>query len=483
MKNVLMLIDGEEVSASNGATFDRRNPLDGEVASRAPAATLEDARAAVRAAQRAFPAWSSMGPGERRRLLSRAADALEALGDEFAAAMAAETGASGMWAAFNVHLAADGLREAAAMTTQISGEIIPSDVPGSLAMAVRQAAGVVLGIAPWNAPVILGVRAIALPLACGNTVVLKASELCPATHALIAQALRDAGLPKGVVNFMTNAPEDAGSIVQALIAEPAVRRVNFTGSTRVGKIIAATCAEYLKPVVLELGGKAPFLVLHDADIDAAVQAAAFGAFANSGQICMSTERIIVDTKIADVFVDKLAAKARWLPLGDPRRETVVLGSIVDMSTVERCNAMIDDALAKGATLVCGGKASNTLMPATLLDHVTPDMLIYSEESFGPVKPIVRVEGDDAAIACANDNEYGLSSAVFSGDIARAMQVAKRIEAGICHINGPTVHDEAQMPFGGVKGSGFGRFGGQAGVAEFTDLRWLTVQTTPRHYPF
>jgi benzaldehyde dehydrogenase (NAD) len=483
MKNVLMLIDGEEVSASNGATFDRRNPLDGEVASRAPAATLEDARAAVRAAQRAFPAWSSMGPGERRRLLSRAADALEALGDEFAAAMAAETGASGMWAAFNVHLAADGLREAAAMTTQISGEIIPSDVPGSLAMAVRQAAGVVLGIAPWNAPVILGVRAIALPLACGNTVVLKASELCPATHALIAQALRDAGLPKGVVNFMTNAPEDAGSIVQALIAEPAVRRVNFTGSTRVGKIIAATCAEYLKPVVLELGGKAPFLVLHDADIDAAVQAAAFGAFANSGQICMSTERIIVDTKIADVFVDKLAAKARSLPLGDPRRETVVLGSIVDMSTVERCNAMIDDALAKGATLVCGGKASNTLMPATLLDHVTPDMLIYSEESFGPVKPIVRVEGDDAAIACANDNEYGLSSAVFSGDIARAMQVAKRIEAGICHINGPTVHDEAQMPFGGVKGSGFGRFGGQAGVAEFTDLRWLTVQTTPRHYPF
>jgi benzaldehyde dehydrogenase (NAD) len=483
MKNVLMLIDGEEVSASNGVTFDRRNPLDGEVASCAPAATLEDVRAAVRAAQRAFPAWSSTGPGERRRLLSRAADALEALGDEFAAAMAAETGASGMWAAFNVHLAADGLREAAAMTTQISGEIIPSDVPGSLAMAVRQAAGVVLGIAPWNAPVILGVRAIALPLACGNTVVLKASELCPATHALIAQALRDAGLPKGVVNFMTNAPEDAGLIVQALIAEPAVRRVNFTGSTRVGKIIAATCAEYLKPVVLELGGKAPFLVLHDADIDAAVQAAAFGAFANSGQICMSTERIIVDTKIADVFVDKLAAKARSLPLGDPRRETVVLGSIVDMSTVERCNAMIDDALAKGATLVCGGKASNTLMPATLLDHVTPDMLIYSEESFGPVKPIVRVEGDDAAIACANDNEYGLSSAVFSGDIARAMQVAKRIEAGICHINGPTVHDEAQMPFGGVKGSGFGRFGGQAGVAEFTDLRWLTVQTTPRHYPF
>jgi benzaldehyde dehydrogenase (NAD) len=483
MKDVLMLIDGEELHASNGATFDRRNPLDNEIASRAPAATLEDARAAVRAAHRAFPAWSAMGPGERRRLLTRAADAIEAKGDAFAAAMAAETGASGMWAAFNVHLAADGLREAAAMTTQIAGEVIPSDVPGSLAMAVRQAAGVVLGIAPWNAPVILGVRAIALPLACGNTVVLKASELCPATHALIAEAMRDAGLPKGVVNFISNAPHDAGAIVQALIAEPAVRRVNFTGSTRVGKIIAATCAEYLKPVVLELGGKAPLLVLHDADLDAAVQAAAFGAFANSGQICMSTERIIVDKTIADVFVEKLAAKARSLPLGDPRHGAVVLGSVVDMNTVTRCNAMIDDALAKGATLLCGGKAVSTLMPATLLDHVTPDMLIYGEESFGPVKPIVRVDDDDAAVACANDNAYGLSSAVFSRDIARAMQIARRIEAGICHINGPTVHDEAQMPFGGVKGSGLGRFGGQAGIAEFTDLRWITVQTTPRHYPF
>jgi len=239
----------------------------------------------------------------------------------------------------------------------------------------------------------------------------------------------------------------------------------------------------LKPSVLELGGKAPLIVLDDADLDAAVNAAAFGAFANSGQICMSTERIIVDERIADQFVAKLAQKARGLPLGDPRKGPVVLGSVVDMSTVERCNALIDDALAKGATLVCGGKADSTLMPATLLDHVTPAMRIYGDESFGPVKGIVRVNGEDEAVACANDNEYGLSSAVFSRDIARAMNVARRIESGICHVNGPTVHDEAQMPFGGVKGSGFGRFGGQAGIAEFTDLRWITVQTTPRHYPF
>ncbi|AJC15640.1 aldehyde dehydrogenase [Pandoraea sputorum] len=478
-----MLIAGKRVSATNGATFERRNPLDGGVASRAPAATVEQARAAVRAAWDAFPAWSNTGPGERRALLMKAADQLEAKVEQFQAAMAAETGASGLWAGFNVHLAAQGLREAAAMTTQIAGEIIPSDVPGSLAMGVRQAAGVVLGIAPWNAPVILGVRALALPLACGNTVVFKGSELCPATHGLIADALDEAGLPPGVVNFITNAPKDAGVIVEALIAEPAVRRVNFTGSTRVGRIIAGLCAEHLKPAVLELGGKAPCLVLDDADLDDAVNGVAFGAFANSGQICMSTERIVVAESIADAFVDKLAAKARSLPLGDPRKGPVVLGSVIDMATVERCNALIDDALAKGAKLLCGGRAETTLMPATLLDHVTPDMAIYAQESFGPVKGIVRVKDDEAAIACANDNAYGLSSAVFSRDIARAMGVAKRIESGICHINGPTVHDEAQMPFGGVKSSGWGRFGGKAGVHEFTDLRWMTVQTTPRHYPF
>lgn len=483
MKTVSMLIDGKRVTASNGATFERRNPLDGTVASRAPAASVEDAVAAVDAAARAFPVWSSFGPLKRRALLTAAAHALEAKSDQFAAAMTTETGASGLWAGFNVHLAAQGLLEAAAMTTQIGGELIPSEVPGSLAMGMRQPAGVVLGIAPWNAPVILAVRAIALPLACGNTVVLKGSEICPSTHALIAEAMQEAGLPPGAVNFVTNAPADAARIVEAMIAHPKVRRVNFTGSTRVGRLIAEQCARHLKPAVLELGGKAPFVVLADADIDAAVDAAVFGAFANSGQICMSTERIIVDEQIADAFVDQLATRARALPLGDPRKGPVVLGSVVDMSTVERCNALIDDALAQGAKLVCGGKAESTLMPATLLDRVTPAMRIYHDESFGPVKPIVRVRGDEAAIASANDNPYGLSSAVFSRDSARALNVASRIESGICHINGPTVHDEAHMPFGGVKESGFGRFGGKAGIAEFTELRWITLQTSPRHYPF
>lgn len=483
MSDIQMLIGGAPRAASNGATFERRNPLDQSVATRAPAATAEDARAAVDAAAKAFPAWAAMIPGERRALLMKAAHALEAKGEAFAAAMAAETGASGIWAGFNVHLAAGMLLEAASITTQISGEVIPSNVPGNLALAVRQPAGVVLGIAPWNAPIILAVRAIATPLACGNTVVLKGSEISPATHGLIIEALQEAGFPAGVVNFVTNAPADAGAVVEAMVAHPAVRRVNFTGSTRVGKIIAQTCAKYLKQAVLELGGKAPFLVLDDADIDAAVAAAAFGAFANSGQICMSTERIVVDAAVADEFVAKLAAKAQSLPLGDPRQGPVVLGSVVDMTTVTHCNALIDDALAKGATLVCGGKASNTLMPATLLDHVTSEMAIYREESFAPVKAIVRVNGVEEAIAVANDNEFGLASAVFGRDTGRAWQVASRIESGICHINGPTVHDEAQMPFGGMKGSGYGHFGGKAGIEAFTELRWITMQTTPRHYPF
>ncbi|MES2509128.1 MAG: aldehyde dehydrogenase [Pseudomonadota bacterium] len=484
MSDLSMLINGLKVSADAGATFERRNPLDGAVVTRAPACTPGDAVLAVEAAAEAFKSWGQTGPGVRRALLLKAADALEAKTPAFVEAVSAETGATGMWGGFNVMLAAGMIREAASLTTQVAGEVIPSDVPGSLAMAMRQPAGVVLGMAPWNAPIILAVRAICVPLACGNTVVLKGSENCPRTHQLIVEAFQEAGFPPGVVNYVTNALPDAAAVVEAMVAHPAVRRVNFTGSTKVGRIIAMTCAKHLKPVILELGGKAPMVILDDANIEDAVNGAAFGCFANSGQICMSTERLIVDKKIADEFVKAFVAKAGALPLGDPRKpEPVVLGSVIGMNTVEHCNALIDDAVGKGAKLMCGGKATTTLMPATVLDHVTPAMRIYHEETFGPVKCVVRVSGVEEAIACANDTEYGLSSAVFGGDIARAFTVAQRIDSGICHVNGPTVHDEAQMPFGGVKGSGIGRFGGKAGIDAFTDLRWITLQTTPRHYPF
>lgn len=477
-----LLIDGDERAATGKASYERLDPFTGKLATRAAAASIADANAAVDAAAAAFPAWSRTGPGERRALLSKAADVMGSKVAEFTRLMMEETGATGPWAGFNVMLAANMLREAAAMTTQISGEIIPSDKPGTLAMAIRQPAGVCLGIAPWNAPVILGTRAVAMPIACGNTVVLKASEMCPGTHRLIGQVLVEAGLPKGVINVVTNDPKDAAGIVEALVAHPAVKRVNFTGSTKVGRIIAELAGRHLKPALLELGGKAPLLVLDDADIDAAVNAAAFGAFMHQGQICMSTERLIVDEKIADEFVAKLAVRASQLPAGDPRGH-VVLGSLISSQAADKMEELVADAVAKGAKLVAGGKRSGTVVEATLLDHVTPTMRVYSEESFGPVKPVIRVKGEDEAVRVANDTEYGLSSAVFSRDIKRAFVVAARIEAGICHINGPTVGDEAQMPFGGVKGSGYGRFGGKASIAEFTDLRWVTIEDPGQHYPF
>ena len=237
-------------------------------------------------------------------------------------------------------------------------------------------------------------------------------------------------------------------------------------------------------MVLELGGKAPLIVLDDADIDAAVNATVFGAFANSGQICMSTERVIVDEKVADEFATKLAKRVAALPLGDPRKGDFVLGAVVGKPTVDRVMKLVNEAVAKGAKVLCGADGDGTtVMKGIVVDHVTQDMSLFREESFGPQVSITRVKSADEAIKAANDTEYGLSASLFTRDIARGIELAKRIESGICHINGPTVHDEAQMPFGGVKASGYGRFGGKAGVNEFTELRWITIQTTPRHYPF
>ena len=477
-----LLIGSDYREAETGRTFDRLNPLSGAVATTSSAANAADANAAVEAAQTAFGAWSATGPNARRALLQSAAEGLSRRADDFVAAMRSEVGATEGWARFNIALAAGILREAGALTTQIAGEVIPSDKPGCLALAVRQPAGVVVGIAPWNAPVILGVRAIATPLACGNTVVLKASEICPRTHGLIGEVLREAGFPAGVVNVLTNDPADAADVVGALIDHPAVRRINFTGSTTVGRIIAERAARHLKPVLLELGGKAPLLVLKDADLDEAVKAAAFGAFMNQGQICMSTERIIVDDSIADAFVAKFALKAKTLTAGDPAVGASPLGALVSSQAAVCVARLIDDATAKGAVLVAGSPTEQPLMNATVLDHVTPEMRIYREESFGPVVCVIRARDDDDAVRLANDSEYGLSAAIFSKDVARAINLAGRVRSGICHINGPTVQDEAQMPFGGVGASGYGRFGGHAGIAEFTDLRWITIETQPGHYP-
>jgi benzaldehyde dehydrogenase (NAD) len=462
--------------------FERRNPVTGEVASRTPAMQAADMAAVCERAEAGFAAWSQQGPNARRATLLKGVAALEARRADFVQAMMGEIGATEGWAMFNLMLATSMLREAASMTTQISGEVIPSDRPGCVALAMREPVGVILGIAPWNAPIILGTRAVAAPLACGNAVILKASEHCPRTHQLIIEALGDAGFPEGTVNIVTNAPEAAPDVVGALIDHPAVRRINFTGSTAVGRIIAERAARHLKPCLLELGGKAPLIVLDDADLDEAVKAAAFGAFMNQGQICMSTERLVVVDAVADAFAEKMAAKAGSLATGDPREGKTPLGAVVDRKTVDRVNALIDDAVGKGATVRSGGKADSVLMPATLVDNVTAAMSLYRDESFGPVVAMIRAKDEADAIRIANDSEYGLSASVFTTDAARGLRVARQIRSGMCHVNGPTVHDEAQMPFGGVGASGYGRFGGKAGIDAFTELRWITIDTAPVHYP-
>jgi acyl-CoA reductase-like NAD-dependent aldehyde dehydrogenase len=461
----------------------RHNPLTGEPASSAEAMQPDAMPAIAARAAAAQPAWAAMGPNLRRTLLTRAAAALEDRADAFIAAMTAEIGATRGWAQFNLGLAAGMIREAAALTTQIAGEVIPSDKPGCLAMALKEPVGVILGIAPWNAPIILGVRAIAVPLACGNAVILKASEVCPRTHVLIVEAFEQAGLPAGLVQVVTNAPSDAAEVVAALIDAPEVRRINFTGSTAVGRIIATRAAQRLKPCLLELGGKAPLIVLDDADLDEAVKAAAFGAFMNQGQICMSTERIIVVEPVADAFVAKFAAKVRTMAVGDPREGKTPLGAVVDTRTVAHCQALVAEALSHGAELLVGGETSQgVLMPAHVVDRVTPAMKLFRDESFGPVVGIIRARDEAHAVALANDSEYGLSAAVFTRDTARGLRVARQIRSGICHINGPTVQDEAQMPFGGLGASGYGRFGGRQGIDSFTETRWITIETQPGHFP-
>ncbi|MCE1186891.1 MAG: aldehyde dehydrogenase [Rhodocyclales bacterium] len=481
MNTVELLIGGQSRPASTEARFERRNPVSGEVVTRAAAASLQDADDAVAAAAAAFPAWAALAPGKRRALLLKAADIMDRRAPEFVAAGVAEAGSMPIWYGFNAMLGANMLREAAGLVTQISGEVIPSDVEGCLAMAVRQPVGVVLGIAPWNAPVILGTRAV--PLACGNTVVLKSSELTPALHRLIGDVFQEAGFPPGVVNVISNDPADAPAMVERLVAHPAVKRVNFTGSTHVGRIIGQLAARHLKPAVLELGGKNPLVVLDDADLDEAVNAAAFGGYFNQGQICMSTDRIIVARSVADAFVAKLAVRLQGLRAGAPGSEGCVLGAMVSPEAAARVAQLVTDAVAKGARLPTGPvQLDGAVLQPVLVDGLTPDMALYQEEAFGPVVTILRADDDEAAIALANDSAYGLSAAVFSANVGRALGVARRIESGICHINSSTVHDEAQMPFGGAKDSGYGRFGGKAGVAEFTNLRWITIQTGPRHYP-
>ncbi len=477
-----LLIGGAWRDAASGATHDVINSFSGEVVTTQAAAGTADARAAVEAAAGAFPAWAALAPGERAAILTRAGELLTERAPDIARAVSEETAATIGWGMFNCGLAASMFAAAAEAAQAPMSEAVASGVPGLDSRAVRQPLGVCVGIAPWNAPVILGSRAVIWPLAFGNTVVLKGSEQSPRVHGAIIRALVDAGAPAGVVNFITNDPKEAAEVVCALIEHPQTAHINFTGSSKVGAIIAATAAPLLKRTLLELGGKAPLVVLDDADLDAAAAAASFGAFMHAGQICMSTERIVVDRAVEADLVAKLAARADALTCGSPFDEGTMVGPVVTQAASQHVTELIADARSKGATIAAGGTSEGAVHRPTVLTGVTPDMRIYREESFGPVVTVVSADGVDDAVRVANDTEYGLAAAVFGQDTDRALAVAARIESGMCHVNGSTVHDEATAPFGGVKASGWGRFGSGQVAEEFTTLRWITVSREERHYP-
>ena len=478
-----LLIGGLERPSSNQATTDDVSPWTGEVFAKIAAATTDDVTAAVDAAAKAFPAWSEMAPYQRRKIFLKAADIMEAKTEEAVSTMATEVGGARPWAAFNVELCIEILREAAAAVTQPRGQVLQTQMPGVSSYAKRVPYGVIAAISPWNAPFILGIRAIAIPLAVGNTVVMKPSEDAPISCGLLlADVLKEAGLPDGVLNVITNDPKDAGSIVSALIADPRVRLVNFTGSTHVGKIIGIEAATHLKPAILELGGKNALVVLKDADIDYAVKTAVFGAYMNSGQICMSTDRVILHRDIADAFTAAFTEAIKGLTSGDPSDPATFVGPLVNKKSAQRCSAIIKDAIAKGATVLAGTGDiegdEQTLIRPVLLTDVTEDMEIFYGEIFGPATVIHVVDNNDEAVELANDTDYGLTGGVISENLAEALD-ANRMETGIVHVNDQGIADEPMAPFGGIKNTGYGRFGGANGIDAFSATRWITVQEKGR----
>jgi acyl-CoA reductase-like NAD-dependent aldehyde dehydrogenase len=477
-------IGGEWTGASGGATFEDLDPYSGEALATVPAGTREDARRAVEAAEAAFPAWSQTPPAERQRVFLAAADILERRSDEVVGLLARETGSTFGFGMFQMGFVPGLLRQAAALAYSPIGEILPSDLPGAMSMGLRRPVGVVGAIAPWNAALILSARSIAAPLVLGNTVVAKPSEESPFVGGLLwGEIFTEAGLPGGVLNVVAHAPGQAGPIADELVENPRVRRINFTGSTATGRKLAEAAGRHLKRLVLELGGYNPLLVLDDADLDYAVDASAFGAFLHQGQICMSARRLLVDRRVADVFVGRLADKTAGLKVGDPAEPDTIIGPLINQRALDTVAGRVEEAVAKGARVLAGGERVGRCFQATLLADVPADSELARAETFGPVLSVEVVDGPDAAVERANDTAYGLAAGILTGDPDRGLALADRLQAGIVHVNDQPVHDEPQMPFGGVKDSGWGRFGGQAAVDEFTELKWVTVQSGTRPFPF
>jgi acyl-CoA reductase-like NAD-dependent aldehyde dehydrogenase len=477
-------IAGRWVGASAGETFDDLDPYTGEVVATVAAGTREDAARAVQAAADAFPAWSQAPPAERQRVFLAAADILERRTDEVVALLARETGCTFGFGMFQMGFVPGLFRQAAGMAYSPIGQVIPSDLPGAFAMGIRRPVGVVGAIAPWNAALILSARSIAAPLVLGNTVVAKPSEESPLSGGLLwGEVFGEAGLPDGALNVVTHGPGRAGPIGDELVENARVRRINLTGSTATGRKLAEAAGRHLKRVVLELGGYNPLIVLADADVGYAVNAAAFGAFLHQGQICMSARRIIVDRAVADEFTGRLAEKTAGLKTGDPSQPDTVIGPLINERALETVASRVRDAVAQGARVLAGGERVGRCFQATLLADVPPDSELAGVETFGPVASVEVVDGADQAVQRANDTPYGLAAGILTSDPDRGLALADRLHAGIVHVNDQPVHDEPQMPFGGVKDSGWGRFGGAAATEEFTELKWVTVQSGTRPFPF
>ncbi len=477
-------VGGEWLDAAGGTTFDDRDPYTRDVVARVAAGGREDAHAAIEAAAEAFAAWAQTPPAERQRLFLRAADLLENRQDEVVSMLARETGCGFGFGMFQMHFVPGLLRQAAGAAYAPVGQVIPSDLPGTLAMGIRRPVGVVGAITPWNAALILSARSITAPLVFGNTVVLKPSEESPWAGGLIwGEIFEEAGLPAGVLNVVTHAPAEAAPIGEELIENPAVRRLNFTGSTATGRKLAEAAGRNLKRILLELGGFNPLIVLADTDLEYAVDASAFGAFLHQGQICMSARRIIVEEPIAGAFVDRLVEKTSRLKVGDPKEPDTVIGPLVNEKALATVKARVDEAVARGARVLTGGGSVGTCFQPTLLTDVPPDVELARVETFGPVAAVEVVGSAEEAVARANDTSYGLTAGILTGDADRGLALAQQLESGIVHVNDQTVADEPQMPFGGVKDSGWGRFGGTFAMDEFTELRWVTVQSGTHPFPF
>ncbi len=468
-------IGGEHTPSSSGRYFDDLDPTDDSVFCRAAEATAEDMDRAVRTAHEAFQSYRQTTPRQREQWLARAADIIERDRDSIVDTIVTENGSPIIKARFETLAAADYIRSAAGITRRIVGETHPSDNPGRMVMSVREPLGVVGSITPFNVPFLKAAKLSAGALATGNTVVGLASEFTPRSVLLLGRVYEEAGFPPGTFNVITGFGADIGD---SLTTHPLVRAILFTGSSAIGKHISALCGRHMKRCVLELGGKSPSLVLADADVDAAVDAAAMACFFFQGQGCMVTSRVLVERPIFDEFVGKLKARAEHAAehqMGDLRDPNTWVGPIISERQRNRVRAHIEDARAKGATVVAGGEWVGNRCQPTILTGVRQGMTVFREETFGPVDAIYPVDGLEDGLALANDTNYGLSAAVWTKDIDKAMLYARGIESGTVHINAATFYDEPHVPFGGVKDSGIGREGTEMDIEALTEWKLITLQ--------